>query len=85
MMTTIKACNAAADSDGTMDSPDLVRSHDGTNYIDGARGKFLRGHKDCETEEIEDLGESSKHITRIHHMYGEPRAFNNTTAGTCFA
>ncbi|ETK80351.1 hypothetical protein L915_13954 [Phytophthora nicotianae] len=55
MMTTIKACNAAADSDGTMDSPDLVRSHDGTNYIDGARGKFLRGHKDCETEEIEGM------------------------------
>ncbi|ETL77815.1 hypothetical protein F442_22023 [Phytophthora nicotianae P10297] len=50
-ITYFVACTAAADSDVTMDSPDLVRSLDATKYIDGARRKLLRGHKDSETEE----------------------------------
>ncbi|ETI30410.1 hypothetical protein L917_21267 [Phytophthora nicotianae] len=50
-LTYFVACNAAADSDGTMASPDLVRSLAATNHIDGARRKLLRGHEDSETEE----------------------------------
>ncbi|ETP14706.1 hypothetical protein F441_10373 [Phytophthora nicotianae CJ01A1] len=32
-----------------------------------------------------DLGESSNHITRFHHVYEGPRTFNNVTASTRFA
>ncbi|ETI44962.1 hypothetical protein F443_10406 [Phytophthora nicotianae P1569] len=32
-----------------------------------------------------DLGESSNHITRFHHVYEGPRTFNNVTENTRFA